>query len=117
VIDGTKVLFAHFALSESNLISTPSQDDYHFNPPHHESIKSIQLFSFSRTRSRHDMLGWIASTVRNASGAQRVITLSGFVASSDDPTTAVTVASGKWASLYFEYIAAVGWIYMGKKGN
>jgi hypothetical protein len=55
--------------------------------------------------------------VINASAAQRVITLSGFVASTDDPTTAVTVASGKWVSLYFEYIAAIGWLYCGKKGN
>jgi len=53
----------------------------------------------------------------NASGAQRVITLSGFVASTDDPTTAVTITSGKWASLYFEYIAAIGWLYMGKKAQ
>jgi len=53
----------------------------------------------------------------NASAAQRVITLSGFVASTDDPTTAVTIVSGKWASLYFEYIAAIGWMYCGKKGN
>lgn len=53
----------------------------------------------------------------NASGAQRVITLSGFVASTDDPTSAVTVASGKWVSLLFEYISAVGWLYEGKKGN
>lgn len=52
-----------------------------------------------------------------ASGAQRVITLSGFVASLDDPTTAVTIASGKWKSLLFEYIAAIGWLYEGWKGN
>jgi hypothetical protein len=50
-----------------------------------------------------------------ASGAQRVISLSGYVASTDDPTTAVTVPSGKWCSLYFEYISAIGWLYMGKK--
>lgn len=53
----------------------------------------------------------------NASGAIRVITLSGFVASTDDPTSSVTIASGKWMSLLFEYISAVGWLYEGKKGN
>jgi hypothetical protein len=49
------------------------------------------------------------------SGADRVITLSGFVASTDDPTAAVTVPSGKWCSLIFEYISAIGWLYEGKK--
>lgn len=52
-----------------------------------------------------------------ASGANRVITLSGFVASLDDPTSAITVLSGKWKSLLFEYVAAIGWLYEGSKGN
>lgn len=61
--------------------------------------------------------GQIYRAIINASGAIRVITLSGFVASTDDPTSSVTIASGKWMSLLFEYISAVGWLYEGKKGN
>jgi len=51
-----------------------------------------------------------------ASGAQRVITLSsGFIPSTDDVVGTVTVPSGKWCSLFFEYFTTVGWMYAGKK--
>jgi len=51
-----------------------------------------------------------------ASGAQRVITLSsGFVPSTDDVIGTVTVPSGKWCSLFFEFFTTVGWMYAGKK--
>jgi len=51
-----------------------------------------------------------------ASGAQRVITLSsGFLPSTDDVIATVTVPSGKWCSLFFEYFTTVGWMYAGKK--
>lgn len=55
--------------------------------------------------------------VQAAGGVNRVITISGFIPSTDDVTSAQTVLAGKWASFYFEYISAIGWMYCGRKGN
>jgi hypothetical protein len=52
-----------------------------------------------------------------ASGANRVISLSGIAASTDDLVTAITVVQNKWTSLFLEYFDTAGWVYMGKKAQ
>ena len=49
-----------------------------------------------------------------ASGGARTVTLSGFIGSTNYPTTAFTVPSGKWWTGTFEYISEIGWQYVGQ---
>jgi len=58
--------------------------------------------------------GQVLSVHVLASGAIRVITQTGFIASTDFATAAVTVASGKWAVLTYVYVSAIGWMTAGK---
>ena len=50
-----------------------------------------------------------------ANAATRVVTLSGWIGSTDDATTALSVPSGKYVSILGEFISAVGWLYGGAK--
>jgi hypothetical protein len=49
-----------------------------------------------------------------ANAANRTITFSGFVASSDWSTAAYTITSGKWGIFSFVYVSAIGWLIAGK---
>lgn len=58
--------------------------------------------------------GQIVRVCMKASGANRTITLSGFIGSTDYSTAAITITSTKWLTLSFQYISDIGWQIVGK---
>lgn len=49
-----------------------------------------------------------------ASGGAWVLTFSGFVGSTDFSTAAITMTSGKWLTMSFQYLSAIGWQIVGR---
>jgi len=58
--------------------------------------------------------GQIVRVCIKASGTNRIITLSGFIGSTDYSTVAITITSGKWLTLSFQYLSDIGWQIVGK---
>lgn len=52
--------------------------------------------------------------IQATGGSNRVLTLSGFIGSTDFGTSAITILSGKWLTLSFQYLSAIGWQIVGK---
>ena len=52
--------------------------------------------------------------IQAAGGSNRVLTLSGFIGSTDFGTAAITITSAKWLTLSFQYLSAIGWQIVGK---
>jgi hypothetical protein len=58
--------------------------------------------------------GQIVTVSIKASGGQKVISLSGFIGSTDFSTAAVTIPAGKWWTGAFLYLPDIGWQVVGK---